>query len=172
MSKVLDPFRFVLIAAAGWMNQHQLQAIEYVREESRVPREQIRERRLWLTDDQRRRFAARAKRLGRKPLAEMATIVTPETLLRWRRRLIADKYDDSAKCGPGRPCTAAEIDKLVVQIAEETGIPVIVGFRAHCRISGTSLLAALSPTFCSATAWNRSRNEVESAPGRISEAVL
>ena len=46
MLKVLDPFRFLLIAAAGWMNQHQLQAIEYLREENRVLREQIGERRL------------------------------------------------------------------------------------------------------------------------------
>jgi putative transposase len=114
MSKVLDPFRFLLIAAAGWMNQHQLQAIEYLREENRVLREQIGERRLRLTHDQRCRLAATAKRLGRKLLAEMATMVTPETLLRWHRRLIAQKYDASAKRGPGRPCTAAEIDKLVV----------------------------------------------------------
>jgi hypothetical protein len=41
MSGVLDPFRFVLIAIAGWMNQHQLQVIDYLREENRVLREQL-----------------------------------------------------------------------------------------------------------------------------------
>ena len=57
----LDPFRFVLIALAGWMNQRQLQVIEYLREENRVLREQLGERRLRLSDDQRRRLAAKAK---------------------------------------------------------------------------------------------------------------
>src|SRR5919112_2743233 len=65
MPRVLDPFRFVLIAVAGWMNQRQLQMIEYLREENRVLREQLGERRLRLTDDQRRRLAAKAKGLQR-----------------------------------------------------------------------------------------------------------
>jgi hypothetical protein len=61
MLKVLDPFRFVLIAVAGSMNQRQLQMIEYLREENRVLREQFGERRLRLNDDQRRRLAAKAR---------------------------------------------------------------------------------------------------------------
>src|SRR5262245_29999242 len=119
MPKVLDPFRFLLIAVAGWMNQRQLHVIEYLREENRVLREQLGNRRLRLTDSQRRRLAAKANALGRKLLADIATIVTPETLLRWHRRLIAQKYDGSGKRGPGRPRTAAEIEQLVVQMAEE-----------------------------------------------------
>src|SRR3954470_23501083 len=101
MPKVLDPFRFVLIAVAGWMNQQQLQMIEYLREENRVLREQLGGRRLRLTDNQRRRLAAKAKGLGRKLLAEVASIVTPETLLAWHRKLIAPKYDGSAQRGSG-----------------------------------------------------------------------
>jgi hypothetical protein len=63
------PFRFVLIAVAGWMNDRQLQMIEYLREESRVLREQLGERRLRLSDNQRRRLAAKAKgRLCCKPI--------------------------------------------------------------------------------------------------------
>ena len=89
MSGVLDPFRFVLIAVAGWMNQRQLQVIDYLREENRILREQLGGRGLRLNDDQRRRLAAKAKGLGRKLLAEVATIVTPETLLAWHRKLIA-----------------------------------------------------------------------------------
>ena len=61
MPRVLDPFRFVLIAVAGWMNQRQLEIIDYLREENRVLREQLGRRRLRLTDDQRRRLAAKAK---------------------------------------------------------------------------------------------------------------
>jgi hypothetical protein len=41
MPRVLDPFRFVLIAVAGWMNQHQLQIIDYLCEENRVLRKQL-----------------------------------------------------------------------------------------------------------------------------------
>src|SRR5262245_49058300 len=63
-----------------------------------------------LNNAQRRRLAAKAKGLGRKLLAEMATIVTPETLLAWHRKLIAQKYDGSVKRGPGRPRTADEIE--------------------------------------------------------------
>jgi len=119
MPKVLDPFRFVLIAVAGWMNQHHLQTINYLREENRVLREQLCGRRVRLNDDQRRRLAARAKGLGRKLLAEVATIVTPETLLAWHRKLIANKYDGTAQRGPGRPRTAGEVEALVVRMAEE-----------------------------------------------------
>ena len=119
MPRVLDPFHFLLLTLAGWMNQRQLLMIDYLREENRVLREQLGGRRLRLNDDQRRRLAARAKRLGRKVLAELATIVTPETLLAWHRKLIAQKYDGSGKRAPGRPRAAAEIETLVVRIAEE-----------------------------------------------------
>src|SRR5260221_10139979 len=77
MSRALAPFRFVLIAVAGWMNQRQLQMIDYLHEENRVLREQLGGRRVRLNDDQRRRLAAKAKGLGRKLLAEVASIVTP-----------------------------------------------------------------------------------------------
>src|SRR5262247_4658463 len=106
MQRVLDPFRFVLIALSGWMNQRQLQAIDYLREENRVLREQLGGRRLRLNDDQRRRLAAKAKGVGRKLLAEIATIVTPETLLAWHRKLIAQKYDGSSFRTAGRRPTA------------------------------------------------------------------
>src|ERR1035438_7078494 len=59
MPRVLDPFRFVLIAVGGWMNQHQLQIIDYLREENRVLREQLGGRRVRFNDDQRRRLAAK-----------------------------------------------------------------------------------------------------------------
>jgi putative transposase len=115
----LDPFRFVLIAVSGWMNQRQLQVIDYLREENRVLREQLGGRRLRLDDDQRRRLAVKAKALGRRVLAEIATIVTPETLLAWHRKLIAQKYEGTAHRSPGRPRTAGEIEALVVRMAEE-----------------------------------------------------
>ena len=65
------------------MNHRQLQVIEYLREENRVLREQLGGRRVRLNDNQRRRLAVKAKALGRTALAEVASIVTPETLLAW-----------------------------------------------------------------------------------------
>src|SRR5437773_2336198 len=119
MRSVLDPFQFVVIAIAGWMNQHQQQVVEYLLEANRVLREQIGSRRMRFDDDQRRRLAVKAKRLGRKLLARVATIVTPETLLAWHRKLIAEKYDASASRIPGRPRTVAEVEVLVRRMAEE-----------------------------------------------------
>src|SRR5215471_6362399 len=109
MRAILDPFSFVVISIAGWMNQHQQHVVDYLIEENRVLREQIGNRRMQFTDSQRCRLAARAKKLSRKILEQVATIVTPATLLAWHRRLIAKKYDGSAYRGTGRPRTAAEI---------------------------------------------------------------
>jgi len=120
MPDILDPFRFVVIAIAGWMNQKQQHAIEYLREENRVLREQLGTRRLRFTDDQRRRLATKAKLVGRRLLNDIANIVTPDTLLAWHRKLIAEKYDGSAKRQPGRPHTATELENLVVRLAQET----------------------------------------------------
>src|SRR5256885_12135751 len=97
----LDPLSFLVVSIAGWINQRQQQLIEYLVEENRVLREQMGNRRMRFTDDQRRRLAVRAKKLGRKVLAQLATIVTPETLLAWHRKLIAKKYDESAYRQPG-----------------------------------------------------------------------
>lgn len=119
MPRSFDPFRFLLVAVAGWMNQEQQQIVDYLREENRVLRAQILKRRLRLDDNQRRRLAVRAKALGRRVLQDVATIVTPETLLRWHRKLIAEKYDGSVRRAPGRPGTAAELAALVVRMATE-----------------------------------------------------
>jgi transposase InsO family protein len=101
------------------MNQHQLQIIDYLREENLVLREQLGGRRVRFNDDQRRRLAAKAKGLGRKILVEFATIGTPETLLAWHRKLIAKKYDGTAQRGPGRPRTTVDLEALVLRLAEE-----------------------------------------------------
>jgi hypothetical protein len=78
---MLYPFQFVLVAVAGWMNQYQQQTIEHLCEENRVLPEQLGGRRVRFNDDQLRRLAAKANGLGRKLLAELATLVTSDTLL-------------------------------------------------------------------------------------------
>src|SRR5260370_24233153 len=114
-----DPFSFVVLAIAGWMSRHQQEVIAYLVEENRVLREQMGNRRLKFNDDQRRRLAAKAKKLGRKTLGQVATIAAPETLLTWHRNLIGRDYAGSASRTPGRPRTRQEVAALAVRMAEE-----------------------------------------------------
>jgi transposase InsO family protein len=111
--------QFLILLVSGWVNRRQQDAIEYLKAENRVLREQLGGRRLRLTNDQRRRLAVKGKALGRKLLMDVAGIVTPDTILRWYRALIAKKYDGSQRRGAGRPRTAQQIAELVVRIATE-----------------------------------------------------
>jgi transposase InsO family protein len=119
MPSLSYPLRFVLVALAGWMNQQQRDVIDYLQKENRVLREQLGPRRLRFTDDQRRRLAAKARTLGRRIVRDVATIVTPDTLLAWHRRLIAQKYDGSPRRGPGRPPVIVLIRALIVRMATD-----------------------------------------------------
>ena len=118
-SMILHTWQFIVLALAGWLNRQQQDIVAYLTEENRVLREQLKGKRIRFTDDQRRRLAAKGKALGRKVLREVCTLVTPETILRWYRKLIARKYDGSAKRGPGRPRVAESIEDLVVRMAKE-----------------------------------------------------
>ena len=82
MPPLSSPPRLVLVAVAGWMNQHQRDVIDYLQEENRALREQLGPGRLRFTDDQRCRLAAKAKTLGRRVLRDITTIVTPDTFSR------------------------------------------------------------------------------------------
>src|SRR5262245_36441999 len=155
----LDPFSFLVVSVAGWLNQRQQQVIEYLVEENRVLREQTGRRSLRFTDNQRRRLAAKAKELGRRALAEVATIVTPETLLAWHRKLIAKKYDGSTFRRQGRPPTSTEITNLVIRMAEENR-----GW-GYWRIQGA--LSNLGHLVARTTIANiLKRNGIEPAPER------
>ena len=114
----LHPLRALLLTVSGWVTREQQRAIDYLREENRVLKEQLGSKRLRLTDDQRRRLAAKGKLLGRRLLGQLATIVTPDTILRWHRRLIAAKwtYPQPAKSRKGVMLT---IRRLVLRMATE-----------------------------------------------------
>jgi putative transposase len=113
------PLSFFLLLFSGWVNRYQQAVIDYLLEENRVLRAVNGSRRLRLTDDQRRRLAVKGKALGRRRLADVAGIVTPDTILRWYRLLVAKKYDGSKKRRPGRPTTKSDITALVVRMANE-----------------------------------------------------
>src|SRR5712664_1445911 len=118
MTTDLSPLRLLLVTLAGWVNRYQPQVIEYLVEENRVLRAQLKGRRVRLTDDQRRRLAAKGQPLGRRILRQVATIVTPDTILRWHQRLIARKWTFAPK-RPGRPGTMKEIASLIVRMATD-----------------------------------------------------
>ena len=109
--------QFLVLTFAGWVNRHQDDLIDYLLEENRVLREHLGPRPLRLTDAQRRRLAVRGHKLGRRVLTQVAGIVTPDTILRWYRRLIAKKYDGSARRRRGRPMTRQDVAELVVRMA-------------------------------------------------------
>ncbi len=113
------PMQMLLLAIAGWLNEEQRQKIEFLQEQVRVLLELNGDRRLRFTNDQRSRLAAKGKRLGRRVLCEFGTIVTPDTILRWHRELIARKYDGSAKRRPGRPRVSKDVRELVVRMATD-----------------------------------------------------
>jgi transposase InsO family protein len=102
----------------GWLQPEQHAIIQHLREENRVLKAQLGTSRMRFTDAQRRRLAAVGVPLGRRLLARVATIVTPDTLLRWHRHLIARKWTYSTR-GPGRPSVLPEIRRLVVRMATE-----------------------------------------------------
>ncbi len=124
------PVEMMLFAIAGWLNEDQRHTIEFLQEQVRVFQELNGHRRLRFTNDQRRRLAAKGKRLGRKVLRELGAIVTPDTILRWHRELIARKYDGSAARTLGRPRVDTEVRQLIVEMAadnERWGYSRIVG---------------------------------------------
>jgi transposase InsO family protein len=120
MKFVLQPWQMLLLILAGWINRHQQSAIEYLLTENRILREKLGKKRILLNDDQRRQLAIKGKILGRKVLTDICSIVTPETILRWHRTLVAEKSDYS-KCRKkvGRPRMDKEVVELVLQMARE-----------------------------------------------------
>jgi transposase InsO family protein len=113
------PLQFLLLVFAGWVNRRQCEVVEYLQEENRVLREQLGDRRLRFTDDQRRRLAAKGRALGRSVLNQLGGLVTPDTILRWYRDLISKKYDATSQREGGRPGTMTSLQRLVIQFATE-----------------------------------------------------
>ncbi len=111
--------QLLMMIFSGWVNRSQQDVIEYLQEENRVLREQLGGKRLRFTNQQRRRLAAKARSIGRKGLFAIGTLVTPDTLLRWYRKLIARKYDGSKRRKVGRPRTAGEIEELILRMARD-----------------------------------------------------
>ena len=98
----MNPFTLLLLSVAGWMGRNQQDVIAYLQEEIRVLKEQL-GRKARFNEDQRRRLAVKGKRLDRSALDQFASLVSPNTLLAWHRRPVAQKYDSTLTRTPGRP---------------------------------------------------------------------
>ena len=115
-------WRFFFLLFAGYVNREQQKAIDYLLVEREGMLELLGDRRILLSTKHKRRLAAKAKALGRKALKKIGTIVTPDTLMRWYRELIAVKYDGSKSRKSnsiGRPRTRDDICALIIKMAKE-----------------------------------------------------
>jgi transposase InsO family protein len=114
-------WKHLLAYITGSVDQELLVRNEYLVTENRILRQQITGR-VRLSDGERKTLAELGKKLGRQALAEVATIVKPETILAWHRTLVAKKFDGSPQRKvPGRPPVDPELEALVVRLARENG---------------------------------------------------
>jgi putative transposase len=124
----------LLAYITGSVDQQLLLRNEYLVTENRILHQQITGR-LRLSDGERKTLAELGKKLGRQALAEVATLVKPETILVWHRTLVARKFDGSRqRKTPGRPPVDAALAALVVRLAQENrswGYDRIVGALQH-----------------------------------------
>ena len=118
MSFVLQPWQLLVIILTGWLNRQQQAVTDFLLTEVQVLKAAQGKRRSRLSDDRRRRLAIKGKALGRGALQEIATIVTPDTILQWHRQLVAAKWDYSERrrSESGRPPVSAEITQLILRI--------------------------------------------------------
>jgi len=136
MGSVPPLLSFLLMIAAGWVHRHQLIVIEFLQAENRLLKDRLRGKRIRFTDAERALLARKAKAVGRKALLDLETIVSPDTLLRWHRRLIAEKWNFVHRRGPGRPGIMHEISALIVRMAQDNpgwGYTRIQGALANLR---------------------------------------
>ena len=159
MGSVPPLLSFLLMIASGWVHRHQLIVIEFLQAENRLLKERLRGRRIRFTDAERALLARKAKAVGRKALLELDTIVSPDTLLRWHRRLVAQKWNFAERRGAGRPGIMRHISELIVRMAQENPR------WGYTRIQGA--LANLSHKVGRGTIANvLKRNGIEPSPER------
>jgi putative transposase len=103
----------------GTVDQELLVRNEYLATENRILKAQLTGRPK-LSDAERGALGEIGHCLGRKALADVATVARPDTILGWYRKLVARKFDGSkARRGPGRPRTKREVEQLIVRVAGE-----------------------------------------------------
>src|SRR5258706_14059058 len=90
---------FLLMVVSGWVHRHQLIVIEFLQAENRLLKKRLHGKRIRFTDAERALLARKAKAVGRQALLKLDTIVSPDTLMRWHRRLVAQRLPFSCTSG-------------------------------------------------------------------------
>jgi hypothetical protein len=109
----------LLAYITGSVDEELLLRNEYLVAENRILHKQLKGR-MPLSDGERKTLAEIGRKLGRKALEEVATIVQPDTILTWHPKLIAQKFDGSLnRQVPGRPTIDKALETLVVRLARE-----------------------------------------------------
>ena len=141
-------WKHLLAYITGTVDQELLLRNEYLVTENRILRNQITGR-VPLTDGERKTLAAIGQKLGKQALKEIATIVTPDTILAWHHRLVAQKFDGSPqRKAPGRPKIDPALEALIVRMAQENcswgydrivGAPANLGYTVSAQTVGNIL---------------------------------
>jgi putative transposase len=113
------PLQFLILLVAGFLQRRQRMAIDYLLAENRVLRARLGPTRLRFTDTERRMLAQKGRPVGQKLLEEIATLASPETILRWYRQLVAAKYDGSACSSKGDRGRRKDATTQLVTMARE-----------------------------------------------------
>ena len=112
-------WKTLLAYITGTVDQELLLRNQYLVTENRILRHQI-QGRVRLSDGERKALAEIGQKLGKHALEAVANIVTPDTILAWHRKLVAQKFDGSSqRKAPGRPAIDQAIEALVVRMARE-----------------------------------------------------
>jgi hypothetical protein len=130
------PLQFLAAWLAAWLSRVLQAQVDFLKAENRLLREKLGTKRIPLTDAERRRLATLGKKLGKRGLAAVSTIASPETVLRWYRELVAKKYDGSEGRNPGRPKKRGEIAELVLPMARENETWVYTRIRGALKNLG------------------------------------
>ena len=159
MGSVPPLLSFLLVIVSGWVHRHQLLVIEFLQAENQLLKERLRGTRIRFTDAERALLARKAKAVGRKALLDLNTVVSPDTLLRWHRQFVAQKWNFTHRRGPGRPRIMRAISELIVRMAQDNPR------WGYTRIQGA--LANLKHSVGRGTVANvLKRNGIEPAPER------
>jgi len=131
-------WKHLLAYITGTVDQELLLRNEYLVTENRILRNQLKGR-VRLRDGERKALTVIGRKLGKQALQDVATIVKPDTILSWHRKLVAQKFDGSPqRQSPGRPKIDPELEALVVRMAQENrswGYDRIVGALANLGLT-------------------------------------
>src|SRR6202790_1391859 len=159
MGSVPPLLSFLLMIVSGWVHRHQLIVIEFLQAENQLLKKRLGGKRILFTDAERALLGRKARAVGRKALMKLDTIVCPDTLLRWHRQFVSQKWNFTHRRGPGRPGIMREISELIVRMAQENPS------WGYTRIEGA--LANLSHRVGRGTIANvLKRNGIEPSPER------